>query len=155
MKTFTYFIAFIAILITSCKNHSFLSQRYTHFKNKSGSHNYTVRDSRTAKHPAVVKNESTKTIEETNAEVVVNSENELAPESGISKAFNSNKKASTVSGVTEKIKTTVKKISHTTIQKKQQAQKRGLIFGLINLALFIVICVIFVAGVIFLILLLA
>ena len=157
MKTFTYPIICIALFLCSCKNNSFLTQRYTNFDH--GTRKSTVAKIESHKQaPHVAKPTADQTTVETevsladkgaeNRDVLESPVNENAGSSETdlsSKTFTNNAHKTFIDDVKLSSERVLKNA-----YKNATVAKRGLIFGIINLALFIVICVLVVAGIVFL-----
>ncbi|HEY1040850.1 MAG TPA: hypothetical protein VGF30_15650 [Bacteroidia bacterium] len=154
MKTFTYLIICIALFLCSCKNNSFLTQRYTNFDHASRKSSVSKVETRkqpvyeVITTPAPIPGTKIVSVDK-GIEQPVDLERparENMHNPGLaSKTFISNEHKTFIGDVRLSSERALK-----SAYEKATATKRGLIFGIINLALFIVICVLVVAGIVFL-----
>jgi hypothetical protein len=167
MKNFMYLSILAVLFLCGCKSNSFTTQRYTHFDNNTSKGSLKKPATQDEKPAAAyvasaagphslyisdVFDTYTKPVEEAAAEKENAKQHSVF--TGASK--NSSGFHSISAGFPVKVfKSSAQRVIKAGMKQQAKAARHGLIFGIINLALFIVLCVIFVAGVIFLIMLLA
>lgn len=155
MKNFIYLLAIITVLFSSCRNGSFLAQRYTHFNHSSvDKHAVHVQ----AKQRAASVSAITPAPAPENEPVVKTAAESVVPMPAV--AANPTASAEKASGkkllpvaqlkkLTGTVKVTAKKAIKS-VKERKSSSHRGLIFGVINMALFIVLVVLVAAAVLYL-----